>query len=64
MSIEDSLGPVKEELFNEGYIDICDITNPKEAIFYLKHLGNFQSQHQMRMRSKRLALKHAGLKQI
>ncbi|WP_418550884.1 TrlF family AAA-like ATPase [Prevotella sp.] len=39
VSIEDSLGPVKEELFNEGYIDICDITNPKEAIFYLKTFG-------------------------
>jgi hypothetical protein len=24
-SIECSLGPVKEELFNEGYIDICEI---------------------------------------
>lgn len=36
VSIEDSLGPVKEELFNEGYIDICDITNPKDAVFYQK----------------------------
>lgn len=39
VSIEDSLGPVKEELFNEGYIDICDITNPKDAAFYLKEFG-------------------------
>lgn len=39
VSIEDSLGPVKEELFNEGYIDICDITNSKDAIFYLKKFG-------------------------
>lgn len=39
VSIEDSLGPVKEELFKEGYIDICDITNPKDAIFYLKTFG-------------------------
>ena len=34
-SIEDSLGPVKEELFKGGYIDICDLTKPKEAYFYL-----------------------------
>ena len=39
VSIEDSLGPVKEELFNEGYIDICDITNAKDAFFYLKTFG-------------------------
>lgn len=39
VSIEDSLGPVKEELFNDGYIDICDITNPKDAIFYLQNFG-------------------------
>lgn len=39
VSIEDSLGPVKEELFNEGYIDICDITNPKDAIFYQTTFG-------------------------
>jgi len=39
VSIEDSLGPVKEELFNGGYIDICDLTKPKEAIFYLKTFG-------------------------
>ena len=37
--IEYSLGPVKEELFKEGYIDICDLTNPKEAAFYLKEFG-------------------------
>lgn len=39
VSIEDSLGPVKEGLFNEGYIDICDINNSKEALFYLKKFG-------------------------
>lgn len=39
VSVEDSLGPVKEELFKEGYIDICDITNAKDAIFYLKTFG-------------------------
>lgn len=39
VSIEDSLGPVKEELFNDGYIDICDIKNPKDASFYLKIFG-------------------------
>ena len=39
VSIEDSLGPVKEELFNEGYIDICDLTKSKEADFYLKQFG-------------------------
>lgn len=36
VSIEDSLGPVKEELFKGGYIDICDLTKPKEATFYQK----------------------------
>ena len=36
VSIEDSLGPVKEELFRDGYIDICDLTKPKEAGFYQK----------------------------
>lgn len=36
VSIEDSLGPVKEELFKNGYIDICDITKPKDSAFYLK----------------------------
>ena len=36
VSIEDSLGPVKEELFKDGYIDICDLTKPKEAAFYQK----------------------------
>ena len=39
VSIEDSLGPVKKELFNNGYIDICDITNPKESTFYRKVFG-------------------------
>ena len=38
-SIENSLGPVKEELFTEGYIDICDITQPKDAAFYQKQFG-------------------------
>jgi len=38
-SIENSLGPVKEELFTKGYIDICDITQPKDADFYKKHFG-------------------------
>lgn len=38
-SIENSLGPVKEELFTEGYIDICDITQPKDAVFYMKQFG-------------------------
>lgn len=33
-TIEESLGPVKEELFKEGYIDFCDIYNSK------KELGN------------------------
>lgn len=39
VSIEDSLGPVKEELFNNGYIDICDLTNPKESTFYREVFG-------------------------
>lgn len=39
VSIEDSLGPVKEELFKNGYIDICDLTKPKEASFYLNTFG-------------------------
>lgn len=39
VSIEDSLGPVKEELFKDGYIDICDLPQPKEAIFYQKKFG-------------------------
>lgn len=38
-SIECSLGPVKEELFNEGYIDICEIKKPNEAKFYLEKFG-------------------------
>lgn len=36
VSIEDSLGPVKEELFRDGYIDICDLTDFDERDFYLK----------------------------
>ena len=39
VSIEDSLGPVKEELFNCGYIDICDLTKPKESAFYQEMFG-------------------------
>ena len=39
VSVEDSLGPVKEELFKDGYIDICDLTKPKEAPFYQKVFG-------------------------
>lgn len=39
VSIEDSLGPLKEELFNDGYIDICDLTKPKESFFYQKTFG-------------------------
>lgn len=39
VSIEDSLGPVKEELFRDGYIDICDLTKPKEAGFYQNTFG-------------------------
>lgn len=38
-SIENSLGPVKIELFAEGYIDICDITQPKDADFYKEEFG-------------------------
>ena len=38
-TIENSLGPVKEELFVENYIDICDITQPKDAAFYSKQFG-------------------------
>ena len=36
VSIEDSLGPVKEELLKNGYVDICDISKPKDSTFYLK----------------------------
>lgn len=39
VSIEDSLGPVKEELFKRDYIDICDLKTPKEAAFYQKEFG-------------------------
>ncbi len=38
-TIENTLGPVKEELFQEGYIDICDITQAKDAAFYMKQFG-------------------------
>ena len=38
-TIENTLGPVKDELFQEGYIDICDITHPKDAAFYMKQFG-------------------------
>ncbi len=38
-TIENTLGPVKEELFEEGYIDICDITQAKDASFYMKQFG-------------------------
>ncbi len=38
-TIENTLGPVKEELFLEGYIDICDITRPKDAAFYMQQFG-------------------------
>ena len=38
-TIENTLGPVKEELFQKGYIDICDITNPKDATFYKQQFG-------------------------
>ena len=38
-TIENTLGPVKEELFQEGYIDICDITQEKDASFYMKQFG-------------------------
>ena len=39
VSIEDSLGPVKEELFRGGYIDICDLTKPKDSVFYQVTFG-------------------------
>ena len=35
-TIENSLGSLKEELFKQGYIDICDLTKPTEAGFYLE----------------------------
>ena len=31
VSIYDSLGPVKDELFKGGYIDICEIRNEKDG---------------------------------
>lgn len=37
--IENALGDLKEELFEQGYIDICDITKPKDANFYLTQFG-------------------------
>lgn len=37
--LQDSLGPVKEELFKNGYIDFCDLTKPKEGAFYLNKFG-------------------------
>lgn len=36
--LEDSLGPVKEELLR-GYIDICEVQKNKEAGFYLRTFG-------------------------
>lgn len=38
-TIENSLGSLKKELFENGYIDICDITQPKDATFYLQQFG-------------------------
>lgn len=38
-TIENSLGPVKDELFREGYIDICDITRSQDATFYMDRFG-------------------------
>lgn len=38
-TIENTLGPVKEELFLDGYIDICDITRPADAAFYMRKFG-------------------------
>ena len=38
-TIENTLGPVKEELFLGGYIDICDITRPEDAAFYMRQFG-------------------------
>ena len=35
-TIENSLGSLKKELFEEGYIDICDISRSKDATFYLE----------------------------
>lgn len=38
VSIENSLGPVKEELFKEGFIDICEVRNQTDNVsFYWKH---------------------------
>ncbi len=38
-SIENSLGPVKEKLFKDGYIDICEVSKPSEAQFYKETFG-------------------------
>ena len=38
-TIENSLGSLKKELFENGYIDICDITRPEDATFYLQQFG-------------------------
>jgi hypothetical protein len=37
-SLEDSLGPVKEELFKE-YIDVCEINKCSESKFYFEEFG-------------------------
>lgn len=37
-SLEDSLGPVKEELLNE-YIDVCEVNKCSESKFYLNKFG-------------------------
>lgn len=40
VSIYDSLGPVKDELFKGGYIDICEIRNEKDGKdFYISMFG-------------------------
>ena len=38
-TIENTLGPVKDELFQEGHIDICDITHARDADFYREEFG-------------------------
>lgn len=43
VSIYDSLGPVKDELFKGGYIDICEIRNEKmEKSFINQSFVNLQ----------------------
>lgn len=38
VSIENSLGPVKDELFKEGYIDICEVRNAEDSVqFYWRN---------------------------